>query len=83
MEKTNRLKEETTKPAEKRCRKILMGEADFRPTLKNLGKTWELWKLVRKDKEGSKTNRVRIKRKYISLGLRKPISLTTEEVSFK
>ena len=55
----------------------------FNPTLNNIGKLSELCKLVRKDKEGNKINRERIKRKSGSLGLRKPLYLTTEEMLFK
>ena len=83
MERIDRLKEETEKSSKKRCRKLPMGEVDFSPTLNNLGKTSELWKLVIKAKEGKKTNRAWMKIKSRLLGLRKPLSLKTEEVSFK
>ena len=77
MEKIVRLKEYMMKYSEKHCRKLWMGEVDFSLTLKSLGKTWELWKVVRKAKKGKKINRARIKIKEILLGLRKPISITT------
>ena len=54
-----------------------MGEGDFSPTLNNLGKTRQLRKLERKAKEGKKINRARIKIKARSLGLSKPLSLTS------
>ena len=41
IENINRLKEETKKSANKRYRKLWIGEVDFSPTLKNLRKTWE------------------------------------------
>ena len=64
-------------------RKLWMGEVYFSLNLNNLGRTWELCKLVRKAKEGKKINRARIKIKEISLGLRKPLYLTTKEVACK
>ena len=68
---------------EKRCRKLRRREVDFRTTLNNLVKTWGLCKLVRKTKKGNKISTSWIKRKARLLGLRKPLSLTIEEVTFK
>ena len=53
-ENTDRLKEEMMKSTKKRCRKLQTGGVYFRPTLNNLGKTWEFWELVIKSKEGKK-----------------------------
>ena len=77
MDKIDILKEEMMKFSEKRCSKLQIGGLYFRPTLNNLGKTWELWKLVSNAKEGKKIKSAGIKRKPGSLGLRKTLSLTT------
>ena len=82
-EKIDRLKEEMMKSAEKGCRELRIGEIDFSTTLNNLGETQELWKLVRKAKEGNKINLAWIKIKSRQLDLRKPMFLITEQVSFK
>ena len=65
--------------AEKRCRKLCMGEVDFSPQLSQARRQRDVWRLVRKLRSGRKVSSSLIKRKAQQCGITRPLSVTLKQ----
>ena len=63
MERIDHVRKELMIAAEKRCRKLCMGEIDFSPEVSIAGKRYGLWKLIVKKKQGRRVSSSLIKRR--------------------
>jgi hypothetical protein len=62
--------------AEKRCRKLAMGNVDYSPEVDLAKKKRWLWKEVVKKREGRPVSAAMIKRKARQFGIQSPLSVT-------
>ena len=65
--------------AEKRCRKLCMGEVDFSPAVIQAGRILDLWRLVWRRKRGYRVGSTRIRRLARRAQISRPLSVTTAE----
>jgi len=79
MTQIDRVREEGMKAAEKRCRKLHMGEVDFSPTMVAAGRKVELYKLVWRKKQGQGIKSTKIRRLAAKLNIPRPLSVSLEE----
>ena len=79
MEKIDRDITEGAKYAEKRCRKLRMGDLDFSPEAIKARDTKYLWKLVQQRLEGKTRSKHRIRRLARKLNIKAPMRVTLEE----
>jgi len=79
LNKIDRLRRDGMLHAEKKCRKLHMGNVEFSDEVNKRGKIMSLWKLVIRLKEGRIISRSKIKRMAKSCGITRPLSTSIEE----
>ena len=79
MEKIDKVRVEGMKYAEKKCRKLAMGEVDFSPELGKARQRKLLWKKIVRKKRGYKVSSSYIKRKARQCGVQCPLSCTLDQ----
>jgi hypothetical protein len=76
LESLDRVRAEGMIHAEKRCRKLAMGNVDYSPEVDLAKKKRGLWKEVVKKREGRPVSAAMIKRKARQCGIQCPLSVT-------
>ena len=79
LNKIDRLRRDGMLHAEKKCRKLHMGNVEFSDEVNKRGKIMSLWKLVIRLKEGRIISRSKIKRMAKSCGITCSLSISVEE----
>ena len=79
MASIDRVREGSMKAAEKRCRKLCVGNVDFSPTMVTLGRRVELFSLIRRRKQGKRVGTRKIRRLAKKVNVTRPLSVSLEE----
>lgn len=79
MTKIDKIRREGMIHAEKKCRKLAMGEVDCSPKIMASRQMVRLWRLIVRHKRGLKTSRSLIKRKARRCHVENPLSCTLRE----
>ena len=81
VDKIDRIKTEAMIHAEKKSRKLRMGEVDFSPKVNEARRTMELWRMVMQRRQGKERNSAWIKRRAYSLRIVCPLSITLTQAT--
>jgi alpha-tubulin suppressor-like RCC1 family protein len=76
LERLDRVREEGMLCAEKKCRKLAMGNVDFSPEVDTAKKRRWLWQQVVKKREGKRISSALLKQKARQCGIVSPLSVT-------
>ena len=80
LNQIDKIREEGMKKAERKCRKLMMGEVDFSPELNIWGRRMYLWKLVLRLHDGEKVSRTKIRRLARSCGVSNSFGIQRKEI---
>ena len=75
LEEIDRIRTEGMLAAEKRCRKLRMGNIDFSPEMSKLKQSWGVLSLIIKKKMGGRVNSRTITRRAKRCNIRRPGSI--------
>jgi hypothetical protein len=79
MTTIDRVRKESMKAVEKRCRKLCMGNIDFLPMIVALGQWVELFALIRCKKQGKRVGTRKIRRLARKVNVTRLLSVSLEE----
>jgi hypothetical protein len=79
MTTIDRVRKESMKAVEKRCRKLCMGNIDFLPMIVALGQWVELFALIRCKKQGKRVGTRKIRRLARKVNITRLLSVSLEE----
>jgi hypothetical protein len=79
LEALDRIRADGMRSAEKKCRKLAMGNVDFSPEVDLAKKRKELWKMIVRKREGGRVSAAKIKRKARLCGVLSPLSVNLSQ----